>query len=144
MEATIPLANLSSGVPDLDEDLRSARFFDVAEYPNATFKSTRVRATAMPNQLKVTGDLSMRGVTKSVTLDVTINKVGANPRMHLPAVGFEATTTLKRSDFGMGKFVPQVSDEITIHITCQADEAKGYAALQKEDAAADTNKAAKR
>lgn len=147
VEATIPLANLSSGVPDLDEDLRSARFFDLAQYPNATFKSTRVETTAMANQLKVTGNLSLRGVTRPVTLDVTINKVGTNPRLHLPAVGFEATATLKRSDFGMGKFVPQVSDEITIHITCQADEAKGYAALMKADAeaaAAEAKTAAKK
>ena len=86
-------------------------------------------------------------MTRPVTLDVTINKVGTNPRMHLPAVGFEATATLKRSDFGMGKFVPQVSDEITIHITCQADEAKGYAALQKAEAdaaAAEAGTAAKK
>jgi polyisoprenoid-binding protein YceI len=144
---TIPLANLSSGVPDLDEDLRSASFFDLAKYPTATFKSTRVETTAMPNRLKVTGDLSLRGVVRPVTLDVTINKVGTNPRLHLPAVGFDATTAIKRSDFGLGKFVPQVSDEITIHITCQADEAKGYAAYMKadaEEAAAEAAKAARK
>lgn len=134
VKVTIPLSHLTSGVPDLDEDLRSPRFFDLDKYPTATFTSTRVETTMMANQLKVTGDLSLRGVTKPVTLDVTINKVGTNPRMHLPAVGFEATATLKRSDFGMGKFVPQVSDEVTIHITSQADEAKGYAALMKAEA----------
>lgn len=145
--ATIPLANLSSGVPDLDENLRSANFFDIATYPTATFKSTRVEKGAMPGRLKVTGDLSVHGVTRPVTLDVTINKVGTNPRLHLPAVGFEATATLKRSDFGLGKFVPQVSDEITLHITCQANEAKGYAAYLKadaEEAAAEASKAAKK
>lgn len=119
-------------------------FFDLDKYPVATFTSTRVETTAMPDQLKVTGNLNLRGVTKPVTLDVTINKVGTNPRLHLPAVGFEATTTLKRSDFGMGKYVPQVSDEVTIHITSQADEAKGYAALMKADAEEAAAKTAKK
>jgi polyisoprenoid-binding protein YceI len=140
---TIPIAHLSSGVPDLDDDLRSARFFDLAKYPNATFKSTRVETTAMANKLKVTGDLSIRGVTKPVTLDVTINKVGTNPRLKLAAVGFDATATLKRSDFGLDKFVPQVSDDVTIHITCQGDEAKGYEAIMKAEAAEAATDAAK-
>jgi polyisoprenoid-binding protein YceI len=141
---TIPLSHLTSGVPDLDEDLRSPTFFDLARYPAATFTSTRVETTGMANQLKVTGNLSLRGVTKPVTLDVTINKVGTNPRLHLPAVGFEATATLKRSDFGMGKYVPQVSDEVTIHITSQADEAKGYAALMKAEAEEEATRTAKK
>lgn len=131
---TIPLAYLSSGIPDLDEDLRSPAFFDLARFPHATFKSTRVETTGMANQLKVTGNLTVRGVTRPVTLDVTINKIGENPRLKLPAVGFEAMARLKRSDFGLGKFVPQVSDEVTLHITTQADEAKGYAAYLKKDA----------
>lgn len=141
---TIPLSHLTSGVPDLDEDLRSSTFFDLDKYPTATFMSTRVETTAMSNQLKVMGNLSLRGVTKPVTLDVTINKVGTNPRLHLPAVGFEATATLKRSDFGMGKYVPQVSDEVTIHITSQADEAQGYAALMKAEADEAAPKTAKK
>jgi polyisoprenoid-binding protein YceI len=140
---TIPLSHLTSGEPELDEDLRSPAFFDLTRYPTATFKSTRVETTAMPNHLKVTGDLSLRGVTRPVTLDVTINKVGTNPRLHMPAVGFEATATLKRSDFGLGKFVPQVSDEVTVHITSQADEAKAYAAAMKADAEEAATKATK-
>lgn len=144
---TIPIAHLTSGVPDLDDDLRSPTFFDLARYPTATFTSTHVETTAMANQLKVTGDLNLHGVTRPVTLDVTLNKIGTNPRMHMPAVGFEATTTLKRSDFGMGKYVPQVSDEVQIHITSQAEEAKAYAAHLKADAdeaAAATAKAARK
>jgi polyisoprenoid-binding protein YceI len=132
---TIPLANLSSGVPDLDENFRSADFFDIAKYPVATFKSTKVEQGGMPGRLKVTGDLSLHGVTRPVILDVTINKVGPNPRMHLESVGFDAMTTLKRSDFGLGLYIPQVSDEVSIHITSQADEAKGYAEHMKAVAA---------
>jgi polyisoprenoid-binding protein YceI len=142
--ATIKLTNLSSGVPDLDDNLHSVDFFDIAKYPTATFKSTKVERGSAADQLKVTGNLTLRGVTRPVTLDVTINKVGTNIRSNLPSVGFEATTMLKRSDFGLGMYVPQVSDEVSIHITCQADEAKAYARKLKQDAdeAADDAKAA--
>jgi polyisoprenoid-binding protein YceI len=134
VKAVIPLANVSSGVPDLDENLRSSAFFDLPRNASATFESTKVEKTSMPDRLKVTGNFSVHGVTRPVVLEVTINKVGANPRLNLAAVGFEATTTLKRSDFGLGKFIPQVSDEITIHITAQANEAAGYAAYLKAEA----------
>jgi polyisoprenoid-binding protein YceI len=84
--------------------------------------------------LKVTGELNLHGVTKPVTLDVIVLKVGSNPRTQLPTVGFEATTTLKRSDFGLGAFVPQVSDEIRLQLTSQGVEAKGYAEhLKKQE-----------
>jgi len=134
VNVTLPLSGLDALVPALTEDLQSDAFFDMAKFPNATFKSTKVETTAMANQLKVTGNLTVHGITRPVTLDVTINKVGENPRLKLPAVGFEAMATLKRSDFGLGKFVPQVSDEVTLHITTQANEAKGYAAYLKADA----------
>jgi polyisoprenoid-binding protein YceI len=145
--ATIKLANFSSGVPDLDDNFHSVDFFDIARYPTATFKSTRVERGNAPDQLKVTGDLTVHGITRPVTLDVTINKVGTNIRSNLPSVGFEATTTLKRSDFGLGLYVPQVSDEVSIHITCQGDEAKAYLKHLKDDAnaaAQDAKAAAKK
>jgi polyisoprenoid-binding protein YceI len=132
--ATIKLANLSSGVPDLDDNLHSVDFFDTNRYPTATFKSTMVERGSAPDKLKVTGNLTVHGITRPVVLDVTINKVGTNIRSNLPSVGFEATATLKRSDFGLGLYVPQVSDEVSIHITCQGDEAKGYVKRLKEEA----------
>jgi polyisoprenoid-binding protein YceI len=124
---TIPLSTLYTGVAGLDEDFRSTDFFDTAKFPTATFRSTQVQRGVMKDQLKVTGDLSLHGVTKSVTLDVTIVKIGTNPRTSLPTVGFDGMTTLKRSDFGLGKYVPQVSDEIELHVISQAVEAKAYA-----------------
>ena len=135
VKVTIPLASLNTGVPALDEDFRSASFFDTTRFPTATFKSTHVDKGAAPNRLKVTGDLSLHGVTKPVTLDVTVTRIGANPRNQVPTVGFDAMTTLKRSDFGLGRFVPQVSDEIEIHLICQAAEAKAYAEFLKAQAA---------
>ena len=133
--ATIPLAHLSSGLPDLDDDLQSASFFDKVRFPLATFKSTHVEKGAAPGRLKVVGDLSVHGVTRPVALDVVVNRIGVNPRNNVPSIGFEATATIKRSEFGLGNYVPQVSDEVQVQITCQADEAKAYAERLKADAA---------
>jgi polyisoprenoid-binding protein YceI len=138
---TIPLKSMSTGVPDLDEDFRSADFFEVAKFPTATFKSTKVEKSG--RGLKVTGDLNLHGIIRPIILDVTVNKVGTNPRDKLPTVGFEATAVLNRSDFGLGRYVPQVSDEIKLHITAEAAEAKGYADFLKAQAAREAAKATK-
>ena len=131
---TIPLASVNSNVPKLDQHLQTDEFFDSAKFPAATFKSTKVEKGATPDQLKVTGDLTLHGVTKPVTLDVTVNKVGEHPMRKAPAAGFDATATLKRSDFGITKYVPNVSDDIKIHITSETIEAKAYAAGMKPPA----------
>ena len=134
VNVTIPLSSLNTGVPALDEHLRSEDFFEVAKFPTASFRSTKVQPGTGKDRLKVTGELNLHGVTRPVTLDVTVLKVGSNPRTSLPTVGFEATTTLQRSDFGLGAFVPQVSDEIRLQITSQGVEAKGYAEYLKKQA----------
>jgi polyisoprenoid-binding protein YceI len=127
VKVTIPLSTLDTGVPALDDDFRSSDFFDTARFPTATFTSTRVEPAAGPDRLKVSGDLNLHGVTRAVTLDVTVVKIGTNPRSGVPTIGFDATTTLKRSEFGLGEYVPQVGDEIQIHIITQGAEAKAYA-----------------
>ena len=76
----------------------------------------------------VTGDLTAHGVTKSIVLDATLNKVGPHPMMKVQAIGFDATATIKRSDFGVGAYVPKVSDEIKIHITTEGSVPKADAA----------------
>jgi polyisoprenoid-binding protein YceI len=124
LEVTLPLSSLLTGVPDLDEHLKSADFFEVAKYPQARFQSTRVEKGAMSGQLKVTGNLTLKNVTRPVTLDVQVLKVGENPRTQLATVGFNATGTIKRSDFGLDAYVPQVGDEITLRITCQGNVKK--------------------
>ena len=137
VKVTIPLATLHTGVPALDEHLRSEDFFETARFPTATFQSTRVEKGGMKGQLKVTGNLSLHGVTKPVTLDVTVVKVGSNPRSGVPTVGFDAMATLKRSDFGLGAYVPQVGDEIQLHLVSQAVDAKAHAAYLKAEAEAE-------
>ncbi|MCM2336868.1 MAG: YceI family protein [Pseudomonas sp.] len=119
VNVTIPLAGLNSHVARFDEHLRSADFFDAAKYPTITFKSTKVEA-AGDNKLRVIGDLTIKGITKPAVLDVTINKIGEQPMAKRPAAGFAATTVIKRSDFGVDKYAPNVSDEVTISITTEA------------------------
>jgi len=125
VDVTLPLSALDTHVPALDEHLKKPDFFDAEKYPTITFKSTKV-AAAGKDKLKVTGDLTVHGVTKPVTLDVTVNKVGDHPMLKAPAAGFNATAMIKRSDFGVGAYVPAVSDEIKISITTEGLEAAAY------------------
>jgi polyisoprenoid-binding protein YceI len=127
VNVTIPLAGLDTRVAKFDEHLRSADFFDAAKFPTITFKSTRVEA-AGDRKLRVFGDLTIKGITKPAVLDVTINKIGEQPMAKRPAAGFDATTVIKRSDFGVDKYAPNVSDEVTITITTEAVVAKADAA----------------
>jgi polyisoprenoid-binding protein YceI len=134
VEVTIPLTTLETGLPDLDEVFRSTQFFDTTAFPTASFKSNMVQKAAM-GHLRVSGDLTLHGITKPVTLDVTMVKIGKNPRNALPTIGFDATATIRRSVFNLGAYVPQVGDEIPIRLIIEAVEAQAYAKYQEAEAA---------
>lgn len=119
VEVTIPLSGLEAHVPDLNDHLRSSDFFDAEKYPQITFKSSKVEA-AGKHKLRVWGDLTVHGVTRQVLLDTTVNKLGVHPNGKRAAAGFDARTVIKRSDFGVGRFAPNVSDEVEIRITVEA------------------------
>jgi polyisoprenoid-binding protein YceI len=119
VQVTLPLTGLSALADQFYDHLTSADWFDAAKYPAATFKSTKVEA-AGEGKLKVTGDLTVKGVTKPVVLDVKLNKVGEQPLAKRAAIGFDATATVKRSEFGLGNYVPNVSDEVSLRITTEA------------------------
>ena len=120
VSVTLPLDGLRTGDDFLDRRLKGAEFFDTGKYPAITFSSTKIEAVGT-NALKLTGDLSVHGVTKSVVLDATINKIngGANTKM---IAGFDAVVMLRRSDFGVSRYVPMTSDELSVHITLEAVE----------------------
>jgi polyisoprenoid-binding protein YceI len=120
---TLPLDGLHTGVAKLDEHLKTAEFFDAAKNPVITFKSTKVEKSGA-EALKLSGDLSIHGITKPVVLNVKVNKIGDNPMMKTKTAGFDADVTLKRSDFGVSYGVPNVSDDIHVHITLSANIAK--------------------
>ena len=99
VDATIDVSGLNTGVADRDAHLRSEDFFAVETYPNITFKSTNVEILS-DTSAKVTGDLTIKDVTKSVTLKVDYLGSGGSPFGDTRA-GFEATTTINREDFGL-------------------------------------------
>ena len=123
VEVTLPLSGLDSFVPKLDEHLKSADFFDAEKFPAITFKSTKVEDLG-GGKLRITGDLTVKGTTRPVVLAAQLNKAGDHPMTKRPTVGFDATTTIKRSEFGVGAYVPNVGDEITLRITTEASAAK--------------------
>jgi len=124
---TLPLADLDTHVPALDEHLKKPDFLDAGKYPTVTFKSTKVQPLG-GHKFKVTGDLTVHGVTRPVVLAATLNKIGPHPMSKAQSIGFDATASIKRSDFGVGAYVPSVSDEITIRITTEASVPKADSA----------------
>lgn len=119
VNVTIPLSSLNTNVKALDEHLQKADFFDAAKYSNITFKSTKVQA-AGKNKYKITGNLTVKDVTKPVVLDAVLNKQGMHPMTKAESIGFNATTSFNRSAFGVGAYVPNVGDKITVNITTEA------------------------
>ena len=115
----IPLASLNTNVKALDEHLKKAEFFDAINYPNITFKSTKVESLGN-NQYKITGNLTVKDVTKPVVLDAVMNKQGEHPMTKLQSIGFNATTSFDRSAFGVSAYVPNVGYKITVNITTEA------------------------
>lgn len=100
VEATIDATTINTREPRRDEDLRSVNFFDTANYPTITFKSKKVEP-AGDGHLKVTGDLTMRGVTREVVLDVTGLNTEVKDQRGNTHIGASATTRLNRKDFGV-------------------------------------------
>jgi len=114
VDVVIDAASLDTRVERRDNDLRSDRFLDAAKFPTITFKSKRV-AVAAPGTLKVTGDLTIHGVTKEVVLDVD----GPTPpiqAMGTSRMGASASAKINRTDFGITNMVPMVADEVAITI----------------------------
>ncbi|EKU55876.1 YceI-like domain protein [Acinetobacter sp. WC-323] len=123
VEVTIPLSSVNTNVPALDKEFQEEAWFNAAKYPNITFKSIKVE-TKDKKHFKITGDLTVKGVTKPVVLDAVLNKQGEHPMAKVPAIGFNATTSFNRSAFGIGNYVPNVGDKITVNITTEATVAK--------------------
>lgn len=123
VQVTLPLSGVEGFSAKFNEHLRSADFFDAARFPAATFKSTKV-VPAGEGKLKVTGDLTIKDTTRPVVLDVTLNKAADHPMSKAPTIGFDATTRISRTDFGVGAYVPNVSDEVSLRITTEASVPK--------------------
>ncbi len=133
VQLTVDIAGLTTNEAKRDAHLRSGDFFDAENHPEATFKSTRVELLS-ENKFRVTGDLTIRGTTKSITLDVEREGEGVDPWGNVKAA-FASSTTLNRKDFGLNWNVALeaggvlVSEKIKLEITVQAAKQVATAAL---------------
>jgi polyisoprenoid-binding protein YceI len=114
----VKTASLDTALSARDQHLNSDQFLDSAKYPEIRFESTKV-VPGENQALRVHGDLTMHGITKPITLNAQLNKAGPNPMDKTPTLGFSATGSLKRSDFGITTFLPALGD--TVNITIEAE-----------------------
>jgi polyisoprenoid-binding protein YceI len=119
VDVVIDTKSVDTGSTTFDEHIQNEDFFDTAGYPTATFKSTKVVFKG-DKPAAVEGNLTIKGVTKPVILKVTHFVTKPHPMLKKDAIGADASTTIKRSDFNMGKYVPYVGDEVTITIALEA------------------------
>ena len=119
IDVTFDLDAIATGVPKFDEHLQGKDFFEVDKHPTATFKSNKLTFKG-DAPATVAGDLTIKGMTKPVTLQVTNFKCGPHPMMKVPACGANATGKIKRSEFGLSYAAPAVPDEIGLIIEVEA------------------------
>ena len=115
-EISLPTDSVSTTSAKLDGELKSADWLDAAQFPTVTFKSVSVKPEGA-GKAAVTGDLTLHGVTKPVTLQVTLNGAGPNPFFKIYTIGFQATGHFKRSEFGVTKYAPAIGDDVTLTIS---------------------------
>jgi polyisoprenoid-binding protein YceI len=118
VDVTVKTDSLDTGFAARDQDVKSDKFLDVAKFPEMHFASTKVTPGAN-GALLVEGNLTLHGVAKPLTLHATLNKSAPNPFDKKPTLGFSATGSLKRSDFGITTYLPMIGDDITITIDAE-------------------------
>ena len=119
VNVNISIAKLVTGIPKLDYNLLGSAFLNAQKYPTATFVSNRIVMKSKTSG-ELFGNLTLHGVTNPVILTVQYNKVGIDPITNKKTVGFSATTTIDRSDFGITTYIPGISDEVKLDIEVEA------------------------
>lgn len=119
VDITIDARSVSTGSALFNQHIQAEDFLDTANHPSVTFKSTKVNFDG-DKPVSIEGDLTMKGVTKRVTLTVTRFLAAPHPIQKKDTIGADAYTIVKRSDFNMGKYAPAVSDEVRIDIAIEA------------------------
>lgn len=130
VRATIPVASVSTQVGDLDRIFK-VDYFQADRFPVIQFESTSITAGDAEDQFVVEGKVTIRGISQDVTLNATLNQLAEHPMFQAPGIGFDATTTLKRSDFGLDAYLLFVSDEVELRITVEAVEPAALAAAME-------------
>ncbi|HEY1607515.1 MAG TPA: YceI family protein [Allosphingosinicella sp.] len=116
VEIAIPVDSVSTTNATLDGELKGADWFDAARFPMMRFVSTRITRTG-PNRALIAGNLTLHGVTRPVSLAASFNGAGTNPLDKTYTIGFNAVATIRRSEFGVTKYVPLIGDSVTIRIS---------------------------
>ena len=124
LDVTVPIAGVSTTNAKLDDELRSPDWLDAGRFPTAMFHSTRITLTG-PTDAEVAGALTLHGVTRPVVLHAHFNGAGVNPLDHNYTTGFEVSGVVKRSEFGVSKYVPLVGDDTRLIISAAFEKAKG-------------------
>lgn len=119
VEVVIDARSVSTGSAVFNEHIQGEDFLDTAKHPTASFKSTQVKFDG-DKPVAIEGQLTLKGVTRPVTLTVTGFQAMPHPMLKKDAIGANASTTVKRTDFNMGKYAPYVSDEVTITLSLEA------------------------
>ncbi len=123
VSVSMPVKSMWTGWEKRDAHIMSPDFFDASDDELVSFTSTGIEVTGETTAL-ITGDLTVNGVTKSVVLDAQMNAASEHPMAKKPWAGFNATTTLKRTDFDVGNFAPFVGDDVTVQISVEAMKAE--------------------
>lgn len=119
VDIVIDTKSVNTGYTTFNEHIQGEDFLDTAKYPTATFKSTKVVFQG-DNPVSIDGNLTLKGVTKPVTLTVTSFKAMPHPMLKKAAIGANAWTVIKRSEFNAGKYAPNVGDDVRIDIALEA------------------------
>ncbi len=134
IDVTIKTESIDMDSDKWDDHMKSPDFFNVEKFPDMTFKSTAIEITG-EKTAKITGDLKLLGVTKPVVMETTYNKSDKHPFSGKFVSGFSASTTIKRSDFGMNYGLPGVGDEVNVMIEVEAYRTEPEEAPAEEPAA---------
>lgn len=119
VEITIDANSVEMNDQKWNDHLKNEDFLDTTKFPKITFKSTSIEVTS-EKTAKITGDLTIKDVTKPVVLDTTFNRASKHPFGDKYAAGFSATTSFKRSDFGIKYGLPLVGDDMEIRLEVEA------------------------
>ena len=119
VDIAIDMKSIDTGFELFDEHIQGEDFLDTEQFPTATFKSTKVNFEG-DKPVSVEGDLTIKDVTKPITLEITSFFNGPHPMLKKDAIGANATAVIKRSEFNAGKYAPGVSDEVTLDIAIEA------------------------
>jgi polyisoprenoid-binding protein YceI len=118
LDATIAMKSVGTFSQGLDQHLQTADFFDVANHPTARFTATRITLVDA-RTARIDGQLTLRGVTRPVTMQARFNQAGVNPASKRYTIGFEGEATIKRSDFGVSYALPLLGDEVTLKLEAE-------------------------